>query len=229
MRLLVVEDEKNLNKLITKKLTSEGYTVDSCFDGLEAMDYLSMASYDGVISDVMMPHLDGFQMLQKMRQQGNSTPVLFLTARDSIEDRVEGLDMGASDYLVKPFAFQELLARIRVLTRVKAQDTTGSTYSIADLTLNTATRLVTRGGRGISLSAKEFALLEYLMRNKDRVLSRDQIENNLWNFDYEGGTNAVDVYIRYLRKKIDEDFDRKLIHTVRGVGYVLRADEEVKP
>ena len=229
MRLLVVEDEKNLNKLITKKLTSEGYTVDSCFDGLEAMDYLSMASYDGVISDVMMPHLDGFQMLQKMRQQGNSTPVLFLTARDSIEDRVEGLDMGASDYLVKPFAFQELLARIRVLTRVKAQDTAGSTYSIADLTLNTATRQVTRGGRSISLSAKEFALLEYLMRNKDRVLSRDQIENNLWNFDYEGGTNAVDVYIRYLRKKIDEDFDRKLIHTVRGVGYVLRADEEVKP
>ena len=229
MRLLVVEDEKNLNKLITKKLTSEGYTVDSCFDGLEAMDYLSMASYDGVISDVMMPRLDGFQMLQKMRQQGNSTPVLFLTARDSIEDRVEGLDMGASDYLVKPFAFQELLARIRVLTRVKAQDTAGSTYSIADLTLNTATRQVTRGGRGISLSAKEFALLEYLLRNRDRVLSRDQIENNLWNFDYEGGTNAVDVYIRYLRKKIDEDFDRKLIHTVRGVGYVLRADEEVKP
>ncbi len=229
MRLLVVEDEKNLNKLITKKLTSEGYTVDSCFDGLEAMDYLSMASYDGVISDVMMPHLDGFQMLQKMRQQGNSTPVLFLTARDSIEDRVEGLDMGASDYLVKPFAFQELLARIRVLTRVKAQDTAGSTYSIADLTLNTATRQVTRGGRSISLSAKEFALLEYLMRNKDRVLSRDQIENNLWNFDYEGGTNAVDVYIRYLRKKVDEDFDRKLIHTVRGVGYVLRTDEEVNP
>jgi DNA-binding response OmpR family regulator len=137
--------------------------------------------------------------------------------------------MGASDRPVKPFAFQELLARIRVLTRVKTQDTAGSTYSIADLTLNTATRQVTRGGRGISLSAKEFALLEYLMRNKDRVLSRDQIENNLWNFDYEGGTNAVDVYIRYLRKKIDEDFDRKLIHTVRGVGYVLRADEEVNP
>ena len=229
MRLLVVEDEKNLNKLITKKLTSEGYTVDSCFDGLEAMDYLSMASYDGVISDVMMPRLDGFQMLQKMRQQGNSTPVLFLTARDSIEDRVEGLDMGASDYLVKPFAFQELLARIRVLTRVKAQNTSGSTYSVADLILNTATRQVTRGCRSISLSAKEFALLEYLMRNKDRVLSRDQIENNLWNFDYEGGTNAVDVYIRYLRKKIDEDFDQKLIHTVRGVGYVLRDSGEVKP
>ncbi len=229
MRLLVVEDEKNLNKLITKKLTSEGYTVDSCFDGMEAMDFLSMASYDGVIADVMMPRLDGFQMLQRMRQQGNNTPVLFLTARDSVEDKVEGLDMGASDYLVKPFSFQELMARIRVLTRVRAQETSGSTYSIADLTLNTATRQVTRGGCSISLSAKEFALLEYLLRNRGRVLSREQIENNLWNFDYEGGTNAVDVYIRYLRKKVDEDFDRKLIHTVRGVGYVLRDDGEVKP
>lgn len=229
MRLLVVEDEKNLNKLITKKLTSEGYTVDSCFDGLEAMDYLSMASYDGIISDVMMPRLDGFQMLQKIRRQGNTTPVLFLTARDAVEDKVEGLDLGASDYLVKPFSFQELLARIRVLTRVRVQETADSTYSAADLTLNTATRQVVRGGRSISLSAREFALLEYLLRNKDRVLSRQQIENNLWNFDYEGGTNAVDVYIRYLRKKIDEDFDRKLIHTVRGVGYVLRDGGEVQP
>lgn len=230
MRLLVVEDEKNLNKLITKKLTSEGYTVDSCFDGAEALDFLAAADYDGVISDVMMPKLDGFQMLQKMRQQGNITPVLFLTARDAVEDKVEGLDMGASDYLVKPFSFEELMARIRVLTRVRVQDAAaGSTYSIADLTLNTASRQVTRAGRSISLSAKEFALLEYLLRNRDIVLSREQIENNLWNFDYEGGTNAVDVYIRYLRKKIDEDFDRKLIHTVRGVGYVLRDGGEVKP
>ena len=230
MRLLVVEDEKNLNKLITKKLTSEGYTVDSCFDGAEAMDFLAAADYDGVISDVMMPRLDGFQMLQKMRQRGDMTPVLFLTARDSVEDKVEGLDMGASDYLVKPFSFQELLARIRVLTRVRAQEAAaGSTYAIADLTLNTASRQVTRAGRSISLSAKEFALLEYLLRNRNRVLSREQIENNLWNFDYEGGTNAVDVYIRYLRKKIDEGFEVKLIHTVRGVGYVLRDSGEVKP
>lgn len=227
MRLLVVEDEKNLNKLITKKLTSEGYTVDSCFDGMEAMDFLSMASYDGVIADVMMPRLDGFQMLQRMRQQGNNTPVLFLTARDSIEDKVEGLDLGASDYLVKPFAFQELMARIRVLTRSRSQETAGSTYSIADLSLNTATRQVSRGSVSINLSAKEFALLEYLLRNRGQVLSREQIENNLWNFDYEGGTNAVDVYIRYLRKKIDEGFNQKLIHTVRGVGYVLRDSEEV--
>ena len=230
MRLLVVEDEKNLNKLIAKKLTSEGYTVDSCFDGMEALDFLAAADYDGVISDVMMPKLDGFALLRHMRAKGNFTPVLFLTARDSVEDKVEGLDMGASDYLVKPFSFEELMARIRVLTRVRVQEAAaGSTYAIADLTLNTASRQVTRAGRSISLSAKEFALLEYLLRNRDIVLSREQIENNLWNFDYEGGTNAVDVYIRYLRKKIDEDFDRKLIHTVRGVGYVLRGGGEVKP
>ena len=221
MRLLVVEDEKNLNKLISKKLTAEGYSVDSCFDGMEAMDYLSMAAYDGVILDVMMPKLDGFGLLRQMRQKGDATPVLFLTARDSIEDKVEGLDLGASDYLVKPFSFAELLARIRVLTR-KSSANASSTYSIADLTLDTSTRQVTRGGRSISLSAKEFALLEYLLRNRGVVLTRDQIENNLWNFDYEGGSNAVDVYIRYLRKKIDEGFDQKLIHTVRGVGYVLR-------
>lgn len=223
MRLLVAEDERNLNKLITKKLTSEGYSVDSCFDGAEALDFLSMASYDGVILDVMMPRLDGFGLLKRMRQQGDRTPVLFLTARDSIEDRVAGLDMGASDYLVKPFSFAELMARIRVLTR-KSAEAANSTYSIADLTLDTASRQVTRSGRSISLSAKEFALLEYLLRNKGIVLSREKIENNLWNFDYEGGTNAVDVYIRYLRKKIDEDFSPKLIHTVRGVGYVLRDD-----
>lgn len=220
MRLLVAEDEKNLNKLISKKLTAEGYSVDSCFDGVEAMDFLSMASYDGVILDVMMPRLDGFGLLRQMRQRGDLTPVLFLTARDSVEDKVEGLDLGASDYLVKPFSFAELMARIRVLTRISA--VASSVYTIADLSLDTSTRQVMRAGCSISLSAKEFALLEYLIRNKGVVLTREQIENNLWNFDYEGGTNAVDVYIRYLRKKIDEEFPQKLIHTVRGVGYVLR-------
>lgn len=230
MRLLVVEDEKNLNKLISKKLMSEGYSVDSCFDGMEALDFLSMASYDGVILDVMMPRLSGFDLLKKMRSEGDSTPVLFLTARDAVEDKVEGLDLGASDYLVKPFSFAELLARIRVLTR-KAAAAASNIYTIADLALDASTHQVIRGGRSISLSAKEFALLEYMLRNKGVVLSREKIENNLWNFDYEGGTNAVDVYIRYLRKKIDEEFDRKLIHTVRGVGYVLRDDQsgEVKP
>lgn len=221
MRLLVVEDEKKLNQLISKKLTAEGYSVDSCFDGMEALDYLSMASYDGVILDVMMPHLDGFGLLKRMRQKGDHTPVLFLTARDAVEDRVSGLDLGASDYLVKPFSFAELMARIRVLTR-KAAEAASSVYTASDLSLDTATRQVSRGGCSISLSPKEFALLEYLLRNKGIVLSREKIENNLWNFDYEGGTNAVDVYIRYLRKKIDEPFPVKLIHTVRGAGYVLR-------
>lgn len=227
MRLLVAEDEKNLNKLISKKLTAEGYSVDSCFDGEEAMDYLSMASYDGALFDVMMPKTDGFTLLKQMRARGDMTPVLFLTARDAIEDRVCGLDLGASDYLVKPFSFEELLARIRVLTRKSAvSPSAGSIYRLADLTLDTASRQVTRGGRTISLSAREFALLEYLIRNQGLVLSREKIENNLWNFDYEGGTNVVDVYIRYLRKKIDEDFSPKLIHTVRGVGYVLRCEED---
>lgn len=227
MRLLVAEDEKNLNKLITKKLTAEGYSVDSCFDGEEAMDYLSMASYDGALFDVMMPKTDGFTLLKQMRDRGDMTPVLFLTARDAIEDRVLGLDLGASDYLVKPFSFEELLARIRVLTRKSAvSPSAGSIYRLADLTLDTASRQVTRGGRTISLSSREFALLEYLIRNQGLVLSREKIENNLWNFDYEGGTNVVDVYIRYLRKKIDEGFSPKLIHTVRGVGYVLRCEED---
>ena len=227
MRLLVAEDERTLNKLITKKLTAEGYAVDSCFDGEEAMDYLSMASYDGAVFDVMMPKTDGFTLLKQMRDRGDMTPVLFLTARDAIEDRVYGLDLGASDYLVKPFSFEELLARIRVLTRKSAvSPSAGSIYRLADLTLDTASRQVTRGGRTISLSAREFALLEYLIRNQGLVLSREKIENNLWNFDYEGGTNVVDVYIRYLRKKIDEGFSPKLIHTVRGVGYVLRCEED---
>ncbi len=221
MRLLVVEDQKDLNKIIAKHLTAEGYSVDSCFDGEEALDYIDMADYDGIILDIMMPKMDGLAVLRQMRAEGNDTPVLFLTARDAVEDRVEGLDTGASDYLIKPFAFEELLARIRAMTR-KASGIQSSTFTAADLVMDTAAHTVSRGGRDITLSAKEFALLEYLLRNKGKVLSRTMIENNLWNFDYAGGTNAVDVYIRYLRKKIDDDFEQKLIHTVRGSGYILK-------
>lgn len=221
MRLLVVEDQKDLNKIITKHLTAEGYSVDSCFDGEEALGYIDMADYDGIILDIMMPKMDGLAVLRQMRAEGNDTPVLFLTARDAVEDRVEGLDTGASDYLIKPFAFEELLARIRVMTR-KASGIQSSTFTAADLVMDTAAHTVSRGGMDITLSAKEFALLEYLLRNKGKVLSRTMIENNLWNFDYAGGTNAVDVYIRYLRKKIDDDFEQKLIHTVRGSGYILK-------
>ena len=221
MRLLVVEDQKDLNKIITKHLTAEGYSVDSCFDGEEALDYIDMADYDGIILDIMMPKRDGLAVLRQMRAEGNDTPVLFLTARDAVEDRVAGLATGASDYLIKPFAFEELLARIRAMTR-KASGIQSSTFTAADLVMDTAAHTVSRGGRDITLSAKEFALLEYLLRNKGKVLSRTMIENNLWNFDYAGGTNAVDVYIRYLRKKIDDDFEQKLIHTVRGSGYILK-------
>ena len=225
MRLLVVEDEKNLNKLITKKLTSEGYSVDSCFDGEEAVSFLEAASYDGVISDIMMPNMDGLELITWLRNRGDHTPFLFLTARDSVDDRVAGLDLGASDYLVKPFAFAELMARVRAMTR-KAAGNSHNVYTVADLVLDTGSKKVTRGGNDISLSAKEFSLLELLMRNKGIVLSRDKIENSIWNFDYEGGTNAVDVYIRYLRKKVDEGYSCKLIYTVRGSGYVLREPED---
>ena len=225
MRILIAEDQKDLNKVLTKKLTAEGYSVDSCFDGEEALDFLNMAQYDGVILDIMMPRLDGLSVVKHMRASGDAPPVLFLTARDSVEDKVRGLDLGANDYLVKPFSFEELMARVRALTR-KSTAENSPVYEICDLRLDTGSHSVTRSDKKIKLSAKEFALLEYLLRNKGQVLSREKIENNLWNFDYEGGTNAVDVYIRYLRKKIDEDFSPRLIHTVRGVGYVLKDESD---
>ena len=224
MRLLLAEDERDLNRLITKKLTSAGYSVDSFFDGEEAIHVLSYTDYDGVILDIMMPKADGFAVLRALRERGKTTPVLFLTARDAIADRVRGLDSGANDYLVKPFAFDELLARIRAMTRLSF-GASESVLTVGDLTLNLATQEVRRGGQPITLSAKEYALLEYLMHNQGIVLSREKIENHIWNLDYEGGTNVVDVYIRYLRKKIDEGHKEKLIHTVRGRGYVLREDK----
>ena len=225
MRILVVEDARDLNRVIVKTLESEGYGADSCYDGEEALSFLDCASYDCIVLDVMLPKLDGFALVKKLRASGNATPVLFLTARDSVADRVHGLDSGGDYYLVKPFHFDELLACIRVMTR-KHTETRSSVFTIADLTVDTAAHTVTRGGRDIRLSAKEFALLEYLIRNKGSVLSREMIENNLWNYDYEGGTNVVDVYISYLRKKIDADSDVRLIHTVWGRGWALREEAE---
>lgn len=223
MRLLYAEDEEDLNIIVTKKLTEEGFSVDSCFDGREAIDNVQFTEYDAAILDIMMPHADGFAVLKELRKLKKNTPVLFLTARDSIEDRVTGLDSGANDYLVKPFSFEELLARIRVLTREK-HNLTENILSIGDLELNLSSHIVTRGGTEISLTSKEYQLLEYLLYNKEKVLSREKIENHIWNYDYEGGTNVIDVYIRYLRKKIDDGFPTKLIHTVRGAGYVIREE-----
>lgn len=225
MRVLLAEDEKDLNDIITQKLTSSGYSVDSCYDGQEAIHILSYTDYDVIILDIMMPKADGFAVLKSLRGAGKTTPVLFLTARDSIEDRVKGLDSGANDYLVKPFSFEELSARLRAMTRTSF-GMISNVLSLDDLTLDCASHMVTRGGRQINLSAKEYALLEYLLRNQGIVLSREKIENHIWNFDYEGGTNVVDVYISYLRKKIDGDSSNKLIHTVRGKGYVLRKDRK---
>ena len=207
MRILVVEDERDLNRIICKRLAAGGYSTDACYDGLEALDYLESTDYDAAIFDVMMPRMDGFTAVRRLRERGDATPVLFLTARDAVGDRVEGLDLGANDYLVKPFSFDELLARIRAMTR----KSTGS-----------ATNIFTRAGKNIDLSAKEFAVLEFMIRNKGSVLSREAIENNVWSYDWEGGTNVVDVYMSYLRRKLDADFEKKLIHTVRGVGWVLR-------
>lgn len=226
MRLLVVEDEKDMNRVITKRLEKEGYSVDSCFDGEEALHYIQVGEFDGIIMDIMMPKRNGFEVLNTIRNRGNDTPVLLLTAKDSIEDRVKGLDAGAEDYLVKPFAFDELLARIRVMTR-KFAGNSSNIFTLADLTVDTRSRIVKRGDNEISLSAKEYDILEYLMLNKGIVLSREKIENHVWNFDYSGGTNIVDVYIRYLRKKLDDGYDRKLIHTVRGMGYVLKEGLDV--
>ena len=223
MRILVAEDERDMNRLITKTLEKEGYGVDSCYDGEEAVDYLSGAEYDAAVLDILMPKKDGYEVLKWLRKRGSDLPVLFLTARDSIADRVAGLDLGADDYLVKPFEFDELLARLRVMTRRKAGQKT-SVLEVGDLRIDTAGHSVSRGGRSIELSTREYAIPEYLAVNRGRVLSRDQIENHIWNFDYSGGSNVVDVYISYLRKKSDGGEQRKLLHTVWGTGWVLKED-----
>ena len=191
MRLLYAEDERDLNEVVTRTLLKNHYSVDSCFDGEEALDCLAAAEYDAVILDIMMPRVDGLTVLSRLRARGNRVPVLLLTARDGVSDRVKGLDSGADDYLVKPFALEELLARVRALLRRDA-GRADNCYRLADLTVDCDAR------------------------------TRDKIEQHIWNYDYAGGSNVVDVYIRYLRKKIDDGFSPKLIHTVRGAGYVLR-------
>ena len=225
MRLLVVEDEKKLNELITKKLKKEYYGVDSCFDGEEAVRYVEGTEYDAIILDIMLPKLDGFEVIKKIRAKKNKVPILLLTARDNIDDKVKGLDYGADDYLVKPFIFEELMARIRVLLR-RNSGNADNVITIANLKIDLDAKTVFRDDLLIKLSGREYSILEYLIRNKGKILSRERIEDHIWNYDYEGGTNVIDVYIRYLRKKIDDNYTPKLIHTIRGLGYVLRVDNE---
>lgn len=223
MRILVVEDEKHLNRIITEAMADEGYSVDSCFNGADALDYALTSVYDVMILDIMLPKLDGLELVRRLRRDGNNTPVLFLTARDSVSDRVEGLESGGDYYLTKPFDFQELIAVVHVMTR-KYTGNRSNVYTVGDLTLDVSARTAVRAGKSIDLTQKEFSLLEYMVRNRGVVLSREMIENNLWNYDYEGGTNVVDVYVGYLRKKMDTGFDKKLIHTVWGTGWVLREE-----
>ena len=227
MRLLVVEDEKKLNELITKKLEKEYYGVYSCFDGEEAVRYAKGTEYDAIILDIMLPKLDGFEVIKRIRTKKNKVPILLLTARDNIDDKVKGLDYGADDYLVKPFIFEELMARIRVLLR-RNSGNADNIITIANLKVDLDAKTVFRDDVLIKLSGREYSILEYLIRNKGKILPRERIEDHIWNYEYEGGTNVIDVYIRYLRKKIDDGYTPKLIHTVRGLGYVLRVDNENK-
>lgn len=227
MRVLVVEDAKDMNRLIVKTLTRAGYSVDGCYNGEEALDFLAGAEYDAILLDVMMPKLDGYALLEKLRSQGMDTPVLFLTARDAISDRVKGLDLGADDYLVKPFDFEELLARIRAMTRKHAGSRTDR-LAVGDLVLDTRGRTARRAGRDIPLLPKEYAILEHLMRNPGAVLSREQLEDRIWNYEKAGSSNNIDGYMSRLRKKIDADVpdEQRLLHTVRGSGWVLRPPKE---
>ena len=223
--ILVVDDEPDIRRICRILLENGGYCVYEAATGLEAVTLVRQhPEIDLILMDIMMPDLNGYDACSRIRAC-STAPVLFLTARDAVSDRVKGLDSGANDYLVKPFSLEELLARVRAMTR-KSFGSSSNVLAVADLELDIASKTVTRGGAQIMLSAKEYALLEYLMVNKGRILSREKIEDHIWNFDYEGGTNVVDVYISYLRKKIDDGHKKKLIHTVRGRGYVIREDDE---
>lgn len=220
MRLLLVEDNRRLNQSLRLSLMDDGYAVDVAFDGEEGQELAEMTEFDAIILDIMLPKKDGLEVCRELRRQRIKTPILMLTARDAIEERVRGLDAGADDYLVKPFAIEELRARLRALMRREADDKSGF-LEIGDLTLDPASHFVTRQGRQIELTAKEYALLEYFMRNPNRLITREMAESHIWSYDFVSSSNVVDVYVRRLRRKIDEPFETKLFETVRGAGYRL--------
>jgi two-component system OmpR family response regulator len=220
MRILLVEDEVKMARALRRGLEQEGHTVDVSVDGEDGLSKASEYDFDAVVLDVMLPGRDGFSICRELRANGRWSPVLMLTARDAVEDRIRGLDAGADDYLVKPFAFGELLARLRALVR-RGPTERPSVISVGDVELDPAAHSVTRSGRAVDLSAREFSLLEFLMRHPGEVLSRARILEQVWDYSYSGFSNVVDVYIAYLRRKLERPFGRPLIRTVRGVGYVL--------
>jgi heavy metal response regulator len=224
MRILVVEDEKRIADFLCRGLEGAGYAVDAAPTGAAALDHIHSTDYDLIILDLMLPDMDGLKVLQRIRNRNGGPPVLILSARGQLDDRVKGLEQGADDYLVKPFAFVELLARVRALLR-RGQPTP-ERLAVADLTLDCIRRKVTRSGEAIELAPKEFGILEYMMRNRGRPLSRTMIVEHVWDMDYDGLTNIVDVYIRHLRSKIDDRFPQKLIQTVRGIGYMIEGPEK---
>lgn len=226
MRVLVVEDERKISDFIRRGLSEQGYAVEVAGDGEEALDWTAIAEFDLVILDVLLPLVDGVQVCRTLRERGNRTPILMLTARDAVQDRIRGLDSGADDYLVKPFAFAELVARIRALMR-RGPAVAGPVLQVGDLILNSATREVSRADVDIPLTAKEFALLEYLMRHPNQVLTRTMICEHVWSYDFDNATNVIDVHVRNLRRKIDDPLPVRLIQTVRGVGYRISARPQV--
>ncbi|MCQ2547750.1 MAG: response regulator transcription factor [Clostridia bacterium] len=223
MKILLAEDNQILNETLKKSLVKTGYAVDNVFDGEDAVYYAQNGQYDVIILDILMPGLDGYQVVTKLRAEKNMTPVLFLSALDSVEDKVKGLDLGADDYLVKPFAFEELNARIRVLTRIGA-NLNDNCYQVADIKLDPNAHKVFRGDEELELSAKEYRLLELLMSHKGDIITRQQIEESLWSYDYEGYSNVIDVYVSKVRKKIDGGREKKLLKTVKGLGYTMREE-----
>jgi DNA-binding response OmpR family regulator len=226
MHVLLVEDETRISAYVKRGLEEDGYAVDAVYTGLQALDWTECDPYDFIILDILLPEMDGISVCRELRKRGNHTPIMMLTARDTVDDRVNGLDAGADDYLVKPFAMKELLARLRAINRRSSEQTKTNVLQVADLSLDARTHIVQRGGKRIELASKEYAVLECLLREPGRVLTRTTIAEHVWNYDTFNQSNVVDVYVRNLRRKIDDPCDQKLIRTIRGVGYSISDKSE---